>query len=31
LMKLGWKMLIPLAIANIIITGIVILLADGKL
>jgi NADH-quinone oxidoreductase subunit H len=31
LMKLGWKMLIPLAIANIIITGIVILLNDGKL
>ena len=31
LMKLGWKMLIPLAIANIIITGIVILLSDGKL
>ena len=31
LMKLGWKMLIPLAIANIIITGLVILLSDGKL
>ncbi len=31
LMKLGWKMLIPLAIANIIITGIVILLSDGTL
>lgn len=31
LMKLGWKMLIPLAIANIIITGIVILLADNAL
>jgi NADH-quinone oxidoreductase subunit H len=31
LMKLGWKMLIPLAIANIIITGIIILLSDGKL
>jgi NADH-quinone oxidoreductase subunit H len=31
LMKLGWKMLIPLAIANIVITGIIILLADGKL
>ncbi|HEX9981352.1 MAG TPA: NADH-quinone oxidoreductase subunit NuoH [Flavobacterium sp.] len=29
LMRLGWKMLIPLAIANIFITGIVILLADG--
>jgi NADH-quinone oxidoreductase subunit H len=28
LMRLGWKMLIPLAIANIVITGIVILLAD---
>ncbi|MFL9843181.1 NADH-quinone oxidoreductase subunit NuoH [Flavobacterium rhizosphaerae] len=28
LMKLGWKSLIPLAIANIIITGIVILIAD---
>ncbi|GEP51454.1 NADH-quinone oxidoreductase subunit H [Flavobacterium noncentrifugens] len=30
LMRLGWKMLIPLAIANIIVTGIVILWADGK-
>jgi NADH-quinone oxidoreductase subunit H len=30
LMKLGWKMLIPLAIANIVITGIVILLSDGR-
>lgn len=30
LMRLGWKMLIPLAIANIIVTGIVILFADGK-
>ncbi|PHK24020.1 NADH:ubiquinone oxidoreductase subunit H [Nostoc linckia z15] len=30
LMKLGWKMLIPLAIANIVITGVVILLNDGK-
>jgi NADH-quinone oxidoreductase subunit H len=28
LMKLGWKMLIPLAIANIIVTGVVILLFD---
>lgn len=28
LMKLGWKMLIPLAIANIVITAVVILLAD---
>jgi NADH-quinone oxidoreductase subunit H len=28
LMRLGWKMLIPLAIANIIITGLVILLVD---
>jgi NADH-quinone oxidoreductase subunit H len=28
LMRLGWKMLIPLSIANIIITGIVILLFD---
>lgn len=28
LMKLGWKMLIPLAIANIIITGVVILIFD---
>jgi NADH-quinone oxidoreductase subunit H len=31
LMKLGWKMLIPLAIANIVITGIIILISDGKL
>lgn len=30
LMKLGWKMLIPLAITNIVITGVVILLSDGK-
>jgi len=30
LMRLGWKILIPLAIANIFITGLVILLADGK-
>jgi len=29
LMKLGWKMLIPLAIANIIITGVVILIFDN--
>ncbi len=29
LMRLGWKMLIPIAIANIIITGIVILLFDN--
>ncbi|OYQ38427.1 NADH-quinone oxidoreductase subunit H [Flavobacterium cyanobacteriorum] len=29
LMRLGWKTLIPLAIANIIITGVVILLADN--
>lgn len=29
LMKLGWKMLIPLAIANIVITAVVILLGDG--
>lgn len=28
LMRLGWKMLIPLAIANIVVTGIVILLFD---
>ena len=31
LMRLGWKMLIPLAIANIVITAIVILFSDGKL
>ncbi len=29
LMKLGWKMLIPLAIANIIATGVIILLYDN--
>ncbi len=29
LMRLGWKMLIPLAIANIFVTGIVILMADS--
>lgn len=29
LMRLGWKMLIPLAIANIVVTGVVILLADS--
>ena len=29
LMRLGWKMLIPLAIANIVVTGIVILLFDN--
>ena len=29
LMRLGWKILIPLAIANIFVTGIVILLADS--
>lgn len=29
LMRLGWKILIPLAIANIIVTGIVILIADA--
>ncbi len=29
LMRLGWQMLIPLAIANIVITGIVILLFDN--
>jgi NADH-quinone oxidoreductase subunit H len=28
LMRLGWKMLIPIAIANIVITGVVILLHD---
>ena len=28
LMRLGWKMLIPLAIANIVVTGIIILLFD---
>lgn len=31
LMRLGWKMLIPLAIVNIIVTGLVILLADNAL
>ncbi|WP_294822844.1 NADH-quinone oxidoreductase subunit NuoH [uncultured Flavobacterium sp.] len=31
LMRLGWQMLIPLAIANIIITGLIILLSDGTL
>jgi NADH-quinone oxidoreductase subunit H len=31
LMRLGWKMLIPLAIANIIITGIIILINDGAI
>lgn len=31
LMKLGWKMLIPLAIANIVVTAICILFADGSL
>ena len=31
LMKLGWKMLIPLAIANIVITGILILFFDNNL
>lgn len=30
LMRLGWKMLIPLAIANIVVTGLVILLADSN-
>lgn len=30
LMRLGWKMLIPLSIANIVITAIVILINDGK-
>lgn len=29
LMRLGWKMLIPLAIANIIVTGVLILLFDN--
>jgi NADH-quinone oxidoreductase subunit H len=28
LMRLGWKTLIPLAIANIVVTGILILLFD---
>lgn len=31
LMKLGWKMLIPLAIANIVITALAILWSDGNL
>lgn len=31
LMRLGWKILIPLAIANIVVTGFAILWADGKL
>jgi len=31
LMNLGWKMLIPLAIANIVLTGIIIILADKYL
>lgn len=31
LMRLGWQMLIPLAIVNIVITALVILFADGKL
>ncbi len=31
LMRLGWKILIPLAIANIFVTGIIILIADGKI
>lgn len=31
LMRLGWKALIPLAIANIIVTGVVILWHDGTL
>lgn len=31
LMRLGWKILIPLAIANIVITALCILWADGKL
>lgn len=30
LMRLGWKILIPLAIANVFVTGVIILLADGK-
>jgi NADH-quinone oxidoreductase subunit H len=30
LMRLGWKMLIPLAIANIVVTGLVILWADSN-
>jgi NADH-quinone oxidoreductase subunit H len=31
LMNLGWKMLIPLAIANIVLTGIIIIIADKYL
>lgn len=31
LMRLGWQMLIPLAIVNIVVTAIVTLFADGKL
>ncbi|WP_432672715.1 NADH-quinone oxidoreductase subunit NuoH [Flavobacterium sp. SM2513] len=31
LMRLGWKTLIPLAIANIVVTGIIILIFDGKI
>jgi NADH-quinone oxidoreductase subunit H len=31
LMKLGWKMLIPLAIVNIVITALIILAVDGNL
>lgn len=31
LMNLGWKMLLPLAIANIVLTGIIIILADKYL
>jgi NADH-quinone oxidoreductase subunit H len=30
LMRLGWKILIPLAIANIVVTGLVILWVDGR-
>lgn len=31
LMNLGWKMLIPLAIANIVLTGVIIIIADKYL
>lgn len=31
LMNLGWRMLIPLAIANIVVTGIIIIIADKYL
>ncbi len=31
LMRLGWKILIPLSIFNVLLTGIVILIYDGKL